>query len=180
MSQRCPLQGSRAASGAVAGRCADTLRGTSADPQSARCEALCRLHARARQPLGEALAQVHGIYILAQNEHGLVLVDMHAAHERVLYEKLKTQGGQHVPTQLLLAPVTVELKVDELDALMAQREEWRAAGFDLERLAPGTLIVRSVPAMLPREDIAALVRDVVSDVAADAASITSTAPPNGC
>ncbi len=106
------------------------------------------------QPLGTALAQVHGIYILAQNEQGLVLVDMHAAHERVLYEKLKAQAGSSVPTQLLLAPVTVEMKVDELDALMAQREEWRAAGFDVERLAPDTLVVRSVPAMLPREDIA--------------------------
>jgi DNA mismatch repair protein MutL len=120
-------------------------------------------------PLGEALAQVHGIYILAQNAHGLVLVDMHAAHERVLYEKLKTQVGQ-VATQLLLAPVTVELKVDQLDALMEEHEEWRAAGFDLERLAPGTLVVRSVPAMLPREDIAALVRDVISDTADGAAS----------
>ena len=73
-------------------------------------------------------------------------------------------------TQLLLAPVTVALKVDELDALMAQREEWQAAGFDLERLAPDTLVVRSVPALLPREDIAALVRDVVGDVAADGAT----------
>ena len=115
-------------------------------------------------PLGEALAQVHGIYILAQNSQGLVLVDMHAAHERVLYEKLKAQSGQ-VATQLLLAPVTVELKVDEIDLLMEQRAEWLDAGFDLERLAPGTLVVRSVPAMLPREDIATLVRDVVSDAA---------------
>jgi len=121
------------------------------------------------QPLGEALAQVHGIYILAQNPQGLVLVDMHAAHERVLYEKLKAQTGT-VATQLLLAPVTVEMKVDEIDALMAQAEEWKAAGFDVERLAPETLIVRSVPAMLPSEDIAALVREVVSDVASDSAT----------
>jgi DNA mismatch repair protein MutL len=120
-------------------------------------------------PLGEALAQVHGIYILAQNPQGLVLVDMHAAHERILYEKLKAQAGT-VATQLLLAPVSVELKVDELDQLMTQQDEWQAAGFDLERLAPGTLIVRSVPAMLPNEDIAALVREVVGDVAAGSAS----------
>jgi DNA mismatch repair protein MutL len=113
-------------------------------------------------PLGEALAQIHGIYILAQNAHGLVLVDMHAAHERVLYEKLKAQAGQ-AATQLLLAPVTVELKPDELDALMEQRDQWQNAGFELERLGPGTLVVRSVPAMLPREDIAALIRDVIAD-----------------
>src|SRR4029077_4231347 len=96
------------------------------------------------QPLGEALAQMHGIYILAQNEHGLVLVDMHAAHERVLYEKMKARQGA-AATQLLLAPIAVALKVDEVDALMTQRAEWQAAGFDLERLAPDTLVVRAVP-----------------------------------
>jgi DNA mismatch repair protein MutL len=118
------------------------------------------------QPLGTALAQVHGLYILAQNEQGLVLVDMHAAHERVLYEKLKAEAGS-VATQLLLAPVTVELKVDELDALLEHQEQWARAGFDLERLSPSTLVVRSVPAMLPREDIAALVHDVIADLATD-------------
>jgi len=122
-----------------------------------------------QSPLGEALAQIHGIYILAQNESGLVLVDMHAAHERVLYEKMKAQQGT-VATQLLLAPIAVTLKVDELDVLMAQRAEWQAAGFELERLAPETLVVRAVPALLPREDVAALVRDVVSGVAEDGAS----------
>jgi DNA mismatch repair protein MutL len=121
------------------------------------------------EPLGQALAQIHGIYILAQNEHGLVLVDMHAAHERVLYEKMKAQSGA-AATQLLLAPIAVSLKVDELDALLAQREEWQAAGFDLERLAPDTLAVRAVPALLPREDVASLVRDVVQGVAEDGAA----------
>ena len=121
------------------------------------------------QPLGEALAQIHGIYILAQNDHGLVLVDMHAAHERVLYERMKAQQGP-AATQLLLAPITVTLKVDELDALLAQRDDWQAAGFDLERLAPDTLVVRAVPALLPREDIGALVRVVVGGVAEDGAS----------
>ncbi len=120
-------------------------------------------------PLGEALAQIHGIYILAQNESGLVLVDMHAAHERVLYERMKAQQGM-VATQLLLAPIAVTLKVDELDVLMAQSAEWQGAGFELERLAPETLVVRAVPALLPREDVAALVRDVVTGVAEDGAS----------
>jgi DNA mismatch repair protein MutL len=63
----------------------------------------------------------------------------------------------------LLAPVTVELKPDQLDALLEQRDSWMAAGFDIERLGPGTLVIRSVPAMLPREDIGALIRDVVAD-----------------
>ncbi len=121
------------------------------------------------QPLGEALAQIHGIYILAQNPHGLVLVDMHAAHERVLYEQMKARQGA-AATQLLLAPVTVTLKVDEADAVMAGREEWREAGFELDRFAPDTLVVRSVPAMLPREDVAALVREVLNGAAEDGAS----------
>ena len=138
-------------------------------------EALGAMHADTEpveanaQPLGQALAQIHGIYILAQNQHGLVLVDMHAAHERVLYEKMKAQAGA-AATQLLLAPITVPLKVDEVDALMAQRDEWQSAGFDLERLSPDTLVVRAVPALLPREDVAALVRDVVGGVAADGAA----------
>jgi DNA mismatch repair protein MutL len=123
----------------------------------------------APQPLGEALAQIHGIYILAQNSHGLVLVDMHAAHERVLYEQMKARQGA-AATQLLLAPVTVNLKVDEADAVMAGREEWRDAGFDIDRFAPDTLVVRSVPAMLPREDVSSLVRDVLNGVAEDGAS----------
>jgi DNA mismatch repair protein MutL len=148
---------------------ADALRGMSSDPHP-HDEEMVAIRADGAQPLGTALAQVHGIYILAQNEAGLVLVDMHAAHERVLYEKLKEQAGASVPTQALLVPVTVEMKVDELDALMAQRDEWRAAGFDVERLAPETLVVRSVPAMLPADDIPALVREVVGDVASDSAS----------
>jgi DNA mismatch repair protein MutL len=156
---------------------AELLRGASNDPQphepapheSASPESGAAASGDGAPPLGEALAQVHGIYILAQNSQGLVLVDMHAAHERVLYEKLKAQAGT-VATQLLLAPVTVEMKVDELDLLMTQTDEWQAAGFDLERLAPETLVVRSVPAMLPNEDIAALVREVVGDVASDSAS----------
>jgi DNA mismatch repair protein MutL len=140
---------------------ADALRGTTSDPRPHEPEADGALDdASSQRPLGEAIAQIHGVYILAQNDDGLVLVDMHAAHERVLYEKLKAQTGQ-AATQLLLAPVAVELKVDKLDALLTQSEEWRQAGFELERLGPNTLAVRSVPAMLPREDIAALIRDVV-------------------
>jgi DNA mismatch repair protein MutL len=140
---------------------ADALRGTTSDPRPHEPEEVgAHDDGSAQRPLGEAIAQIHGVYILAQNDDGLVLVDMHAAHERVLYEKLKAQTGQ-AATQLLLAPVAVELKVDKLDALLTQTEEWRQAGFELERLGPNTLAVRSVPAMLPREDIAALIRDVV-------------------
>jgi DNA mismatch repair protein MutL len=153
---------------------ADALRGTSRDaapfaPEPGGVAAGASPAYATPAVLGEALAQVHGIYILAQNDTGLVLVDMHAAHERVLYEKLKSQTGA-AATQLLLAPITVELKIDEVDALMEQSADWQHAGFDIERLAPDTLIVRSVPALLPREDVAALVRDVIGDVAGDGAS----------
>jgi DNA mismatch repair protein MutL len=148
---------------------ADALRGMSSDPHPHEDEPVT-FRADGAQPLGTALAQVHGIYILAQNAQGLVLVDMHAAHERVLYEKLKEQSGGSIPAQALLVPVTVEMKVDELDALMAQGEEWRSAGFEIERLAPETVVVRSVPALLPADDIPALVREVIGDVASDAAS----------
>ena len=163
--QPMALQTVDAAPAASVWAVAEMLRGASAGEYERPAEP----PVNGAQPLGEALAQVHGIYILAQNPQGLVLVDMHAAHERVLYEKLKAQTGT-VATQLLLAPVTVEMKVDELDVLMAQAEEWQAAGFDVERLAPDTLVVRSVPAMLPSEDIAALVREVVGDVASDSAT----------
>jgi DNA mismatch repair protein MutL len=156
---------------ALSGNMADTLRGTSQDPAPHAPEAQgvgsyppAVYDSGVPPVLGEALAQIHGIYILAQNDAGLVLVDMHAAHERVLYEKLKSQTGA-IATQLLLAPIPIELKVDEVDALMEQRADWVAAGFDIERLAPETLVVRSMPALLPREDVAALVRDVIADAA---------------
>jgi len=153
---------------ALSGHVADSLRGTSQDPAPHAPESPGS-DSRSSPVLGEALAQIHGIYILAQNDAGLVLVDMHAAHERVLYEKLKSQTGP-AATQLLLAPIAVDLKVDEIDALLEQRADWAAAGFDIERLAPETLIVRSVPALLPREDVTALVRDVIGDVAGDGAT----------
>jgi DNA mismatch repair protein MutL len=163
-----PLQTGDGAMPAGVWAVAQALRGATNDPHPHEEEG--GPAGAGAQPMGTALAQIHGIYILAQNEQGLVLVDMHAAHERVLYEKLKEQAGGNVPTQSLLVPVAVEMKVDEIDALMAQSEEWRAAGFDVERLAPETLVVRSVPAMLPADDIPALVREVIGDVTADSAS----------
>ncbi len=147
---------------------AEMLRGVSRDERP-HAEEPADIAAPTSQPLGVALAQVHGLYILAQNDQGLVLVDMHAAHERVLYEKLKAEAGR-VATQLLLAPVTVELKVHELDALLEQQRQWSEAGFELERLSPTSLVVRSVPAMLPREDIGALIHDVIADVAGEGAA----------
>jgi len=118
----------------------------------------------ADEPLGTALAQLHGVYIVAQNAAGLVLVDMHAAHERVLYEQYKRQMGTQAASQALLEPIVVPLKEHEVDAVIEAAGEWRALGFDIERLAPGRLAMRRVPALLgTRSDLGALLGDVARD-----------------
>jgi DNA mismatch repair protein MutL len=120
------------------------------------------------QPLGVAVAQLHGIYIVAQNRAGLVLVDMHAAHERVLYEKLKAERGGAVPaSQHLMEPITVELKAHELDGVLENRADWESAGFALDALGPTRLAIRSVPAMLLGQNIADVVHAVVRDLDLD-------------
>jgi DNA mismatch repair protein MutL len=123
------------------------------------------------QPLGTALAQLHGVYILAQNTDGLVLVDMHAAHERVLYEKFKAQRGTAAPaSQQLLDPVVVELKAHELLALLERRAEWEQAGFEVDALGPTRLALRRVPAILNTADIEGVVKSLVQDLALDTGS----------
>jgi DNA mismatch repair protein MutL len=121
------------------------------------------------QPLGTALAQLHGIYILAQNREGLILVDMHAAHERVLYERLKIQqGGADPASQQLLEPIVVELKGHEVDAVLESRAEWERAGFDVDSLGPTRLALRRIPALLAGENVTEIVRAVVRDLDLDA------------
>ncbi len=120
------------------------------------------------RPLGVALAQLHGIYILAQDADGLVLVDMHAGHERVLYEKLKADHAERrQDAQVLLEPLVITLKDYEIDAVLESLPEWERTGFDLARIAPDKLAVRSVPALLGKTDVGALLREVVSSVVAD-------------
>jgi DNA mismatch repair protein MutL len=120
-------------------------------------------------PLGFALAQLHGIYILAQNTKGLVLVDMHAAHERILYEQLKNAldaqvGGQEMQVQALLIPVTFFADAVEVGTAQENRDTLQALGFDIAALSPTTLAVRSVPALLKNADAQTLARDVLRDV----------------
>ena len=116
-------------------------------------------------PLGYALAQLHGIYILAQNAQGLIVVDMHAAHERILYEKLKnTLDGRQVVTQALLIPAV--FSVEALDVATAEEhaEALRALGFDMTAMGPTQLAVRAVPALLQAADPAALARSLLSEL----------------
>lgn len=116
-------------------------------------------------PLGVAIAQLHGIYIVAQTREGLVLVDMHAAHERVLYERFKADRGNTAPaSQHLLEPIVVELKAHEQEEILAGRDEWERAGFELDSLGPTRLAVRRVPALLVGQDIAQIVGSVVRDL----------------
>jgi len=116
-------------------------------------------------PLGFAIAQLHGIYILAENADGLIVVDMHAAHERVVYEKLKTAlETSTLRTQPLLVPAS--LAVSEREADLAEREADTLAqlGFEVQRSGPQSLLLRSVPALLAHGDVEALLRDVLADL----------------
>jgi DNA mismatch repair protein MutL len=115
-------------------------------------------------PLGFALAQLKGVYILAENEEGLVLVDMHAAHERISYEQLKCSYQEDgIRSQPLLVPLTLAVSRAEADEA-EQRQAWFATlGFEIDRHGPEQLLLRQVPALLSDVDVEALVRDVLSD-----------------
>lgn len=115
-------------------------------------------------PLGYALAQLHGVYVLAENAHGLVLVDMHAAHERITYERLKcAQDGEGIRTQPLLVPLSLAVSEREADAAEEHAEALAALGFELQRHGPQSLSVRSIPALLDGVDVRQLVLDVLAD-----------------
>ncbi len=120
-------------------------------------------------PLGFAVAQIHGVYILAQNKLGLVVVDMHAAHERIMYERLKNAlDDKAVPMQPLLIPVS--FNADRLEVATVQEEQssglgyLQQLGFEFAILSPNTLAVRAVPTMLQDADAVTLARDVLKDL----------------
>jgi len=117
-------------------------------------------------PLGRALAQVAGTFILAENAQGLVIVDMHAAHERVVYERLKADlDGQAPAVQPLLIPATFAATATEIATAEASGDALRALGLDLAPLAAGTLALRSVPAALAGGDVVELARSVLAELA---------------
>jgi DNA mismatch repair protein MutL len=120
-------------------------------------------------PLGFAVAQIHGVYVLAQNAQGLVVVDMHAAHERIMYEKLKNALDSHaVAMQPLLLPVSFhagKLEVATVqEAQNANDNSLQQLGFDIAVLSPTTLAIRAVPALLQQADVVQLARDVLHDL----------------
>ncbi len=115
-------------------------------------------------PLGYAIAQLHGVYILTQTAEGVVLVDMHAAHERVMYEDLKKLLAGQTAQQQLLIPQIIQVSPAQAEAAEAHAEEFAALGFGVTRLAPDQLALRAVPSLLAGRDPAGLVRDVLSDL----------------
>ncbi|WP_299977527.1 DNA mismatch repair endonuclease MutL [uncultured Pseudoteredinibacter sp.] len=116
-------------------------------------------------PLGYAIAQLKGIYILAENAQGMVVVDMHAAHERVVYERMKISfAAEGIKAQPLLVPQSLAVSQKEADFAEQFSDNFSSLGFVIERAGPETLLVRQVPMMLHKADVETLVRDVLSDL----------------
>ena len=116
-------------------------------------------------PLGFARAQIHGVYILAENEQGMVLVDMHAAHERITYERLKqAQADTGIAAQPLLVPVSMAVSEKEAGSAEQHRDIFAELGIELDRTGPEALKIRQIPIMLAQANAELLVRDVLSDL----------------
>ncbi|PCH59539.1 MAG: hypothetical protein COC19_07005 [SAR86 cluster bacterium] len=115
--------------------------------------------------LGFAVAQIHGIYILAQNKQGLIIVDMHAAHERITYERMKKAcQDEQLKMQPMLVPLSISVSQHEADCAEAQQEFLASIGVELERVSSESLVVRQIPSILRDANIEQLIRDVLADV----------------
>ena len=137
-------------------------------PPMARAEMAEEQPTEAQQfPLGVARGQVAGTYIVAEAEDGLIIVDQHAAHERLVLERLKAAGAGDKMTnaQALLIPEVVELDEPACDRLEDRAEDFARFGLTLERFGPDAMLVRSVPSVLAKGDVGALVRDIADDLA---------------
>lgn len=118
------------------------------------------------KPLGHAIAHLHNIYILSETATGIILVDAHAAHERVTYERLKQQyQNGAVPSQPLLLPIKIKVSAAEADLAEQEQAFFTSLGFELNRAGPETIVLRSIPALLGNTDMETLIRDVLSDMA---------------
>ncbi|WP_028223057.1 DNA mismatch repair endonuclease MutL [Paraburkholderia oxyphila] len=155
--------GAGAAQGATVPQAEDALarEGASFDAQAPQPA----FDARDDHPLGFALGQVHGIYVLAQNARGLVIVDMHAAHERILYEQFKEALAERsLAVQPLLIPVSMTADPVETGTVEEEKATLEALGFDLAVLSPTSIAIRAVPALLKDADLQALARAVLADL----------------
>jgi DNA mismatch repair protein MutL len=156
--------------GAVSARSEPALRRDFESP--APCAALRVEEAEPDYPLGAARAQVHGTYIVAQTRDGVVIVDQHAAHERLVYERMKAQMAQGgVARQTLLLPEVVELDPAEAERICARAPELADLGLAVEPFGQGAILVRETPALLGETDVAALVRDIADDLAENGAPL---------
>jgi DNA mismatch repair protein MutL len=115
--------------------------------------------------LGAAVAQLHGTFIVAQTENGVIIVDQHAAHERIVYEKMKLSLGEGVRRQILLVPEVVEMDEPSVQRVLACANQLAELGLIVEAFGTGTLLVREIPALLGKTDVAALLRDMADEVA---------------
>lgn len=149
------------------GRVAEALINPGSSIDSSTAQDQSDAQAPQQYPLGFALGQLHGIYILAQNAQGLVVVDMHAAHERIMYERLKNAlSEQAISTQPLLIPISFYAEKVEVATLQSLNgsDTLQQLGFDLATLSPNTIAIRAVPTMLQDADAVALARAVLRDL----------------
>lgn len=122
-------------------------------------------------PLGFALGQLHGVYIVSQNAHGMVLVDMHAAHERITYEHMKTAWQEaRLQSQPLLVPHSLAVSSKEVAVVVEQSELFAQLGFEVDAAGPESIMIRAIPALLRGADVEALIRDVLADFLAHGSS----------
>ncbi|WP_277187351.1 DNA mismatch repair endonuclease MutL [Caballeronia sp. BR00000012568055] len=146
----------------------DAMFGRKETPAVVNEPALAKQHPSTytdEQPLGFAVGQIHGIYVLAQNARGLVIVDMHAAHERILYEQFKLAlADRTIAVQPLLIPVSMNAEPVEIGIVEEERETLDALGFDLAVLSPTSIAIRAVPALLKDADLQSLARAVLADL----------------
>ena len=153
---------------------ADTLRGPQEEPQLPEVKATA--------PLGRALAQLAGIYILAENEEGLLIVDMHAAHERINYERLKAAADKNLSVQPLLVPVTFRVTGEEMGTFEEYGDALASLGLEVTAAGEAALAVRALPAVLAREktDVEKLVTSVLADLAQYGTSTLTKEMRNKC
>ncbi len=118
-------------------------------------------------PLGYAKAQIHGVFIIAENQHGLIIVDMHAAHERITYERMKEKFAQDaLKNQKLLVPIQINVSAREVGAVETQQQWFEQLGFEISITGEESLVIRKIPAMLAGADVENLIKDVLSEIVA--------------